>query len=74
MTTEPTDPTKRGPAVPPVPPPPPAVPRYEPKVSAPDEDLPGAPPVQREAPDRGVAESATLSGHPADPTHPRQPS
>ncbi|MBT1631626.1 1,4-alpha-glucan branching protein GlgB [Curtobacterium flaccumfaciens] len=74
MTTEPTDPTKRGPAVPPVPPPPPAVPRYEPKVSAPDEDLPGAPPVQREAPDRGVAESATLAGHPADPTHPRQPS
>lgn len=74
MTPEPTDPTKRGPAVPPVPPPPPAVPRYEPKVSAPDEDLPGAPPVQREAPDRGVAESATLAGHPADPTHPRQPS
>lgn len=74
MTPEPTDPTKRGPAVPPVPPPPPAVPRYEPKVSAPDEDLPGAPPTQREAPDRGVAESATLAGHPADPTHPRQPS
>ncbi|MCS6583105.1 1,4-alpha-glucan branching protein GlgB [Curtobacterium citreum] len=74
MTPEPTDPTKRGPAVPPVPPPPPAVPRYEPKVSAPDEDLPGAPPVQREAPDRGVAESATLAGHPADPTHRRQPS
>ncbi|MBF4629387.1 1,4-alpha-glucan branching protein GlgB [Curtobacterium flaccumfaciens] len=74
MTPEPTDPTKRGPAVPPVPPPPPAVPRYEPKVSAPDEDLPGAPPVQHEAPDRGVAESATLAGHPADPTHPRQPS
>ncbi|MBT1683585.1 1,4-alpha-glucan branching protein GlgB [Curtobacterium flaccumfaciens] len=74
MTPEPTDPTKRGPVVPPVPPPPPAVPRYEPKVSAPDEDLPGAPPVQREAPDRGVAESATLAGHPADPTHPRQPS
>ncbi|MFA0850364.1 1,4-alpha-glucan branching protein GlgB [Curtobacterium sp. WHRI 8282] len=74
MTPEPTDPTKRGPAVAPVPPPPPAVPRYEPKVSAPDEDLPGAPPVQREAPDRGVAESATLAGHPADPTHPRQPS
>ncbi|PYY46783.1 1,4-alpha-glucan branching enzyme [Curtobacterium sp. MCLR17_043] len=73
MTPEPTDPTKRGPAVPPVPPPPPAVPRYEPKVSAPDEDLPGAPPAQREAPDRGVAESATLAGHPADPTHPRQP-
>lgn len=88
MTNDPTapqPPPRRGPAVPPVPPPPPPVPartpsdatpepRYEPRVSAPDEDLPGAPAAPREAPDRGVDESATLSGHPADATHPRVPS
>ncbi|ROS32972.1 1,4-alpha-glucan branching protein GlgB [Curtobacterium sp. PhB78] len=90
MTNDPTAPqpppaSGRGPAVPPVPPPPPPVPartpsdakpepRYEPRVSAPDEDLPGAPAAPREAPDRGVAESATLAGHAADATHPRVPS
>ncbi len=88
MTNDPTapqPPPRRGPAVPPVPPPPPPVPartpsdaspepRYEPRVSAPDEDLPGAPAAPREAPDRGVDESATLAGHPADATHPRVPS
>lgn len=88
MTNDPTapqPPPRRGPAVPPVPPPPPPVPartpsdatpepRYEPRVSAPDEDLPGAPAAPLEAPDRGVDESATLSGHPADATHPRVPS
>ncbi|QQD75076.1 1,4-alpha-glucan branching protein GlgB [Curtobacterium sp. YC1] len=73
MTNDPTDPTKRGPGVPPVPPPPPAVRRTEPRVSAPHEDLPGAPTPEREAPDRGVDESATLAGHPADATHPRVP-
>ncbi|MCM3505397.1 1,4-alpha-glucan branching protein GlgB [Curtobacterium sp. ODYSSEY 48 V2] len=68
----------QGPSVPPVPPPPPPVtrsrapgevppadrpaPRYEPRVSAPHEDLPGAAPVAKETPDRGVPESATLAG------------
>ncbi|WP_420364854.1 1,4-alpha-glucan branching protein GlgB [Curtobacterium sp. L3-7] len=46
-------------------------PRYEPRSSAPGEDMPGARLPRREAPDRGVQESATLSGHAADSAHPR---
>ncbi len=46
-------------------------PRYEPNVSAPGEDLPGAPPARRESPDRDVPESATLAGHAGGAEHPR---
>lgn len=46
-------------------------PRYEPRVSGPGEDLPGAPAPAKEAPDRGVPESATLAGHAPDAAHPR---
>ncbi|NUU12410.1 hypothetical protein HP507_00905, partial [Curtobacterium pusillum] len=48
----------------------PETPRYEPRVSAPGEDLPGAPPARRESPDRDVPESATLAGHAPDAAHP----
>ncbi|WIB25214.1 1,4-alpha-glucan branching protein GlgB [Curtobacterium sp. MCSS17_015] len=66
---------QNGPGLPPVPPPPPALPRrstespaeraaerFEPKTSAPGEDLPGAPAAQPESPSRDVPESATLAG------------
>ncbi len=51
-----------GPGLPAVPPPPPAVPRDEPRTSAPGEDLPGAPTPKPESPSRDVPESATLAG------------